>query len=156
MNRSRMFRRALLGALIIASFAWIAAIQAGDLNPAAISYKLPDKIKWNENKQAGSANVVLAGDPAKPGMYVVLTRWHSNHMSRPHFHPNDRFITVISGTWWVGTGTKFDPASTVPLPPGTTVTHFGKQVHYDGAKDGDVTLVIVGEGPATSTPAEVK
>jgi hypothetical protein len=42
------------------------------------------------------------------------------------------------------------------MPPGSFVTHFGKQVHYDGAKDGDVVLEIVGEGPATSTPAEVK
>jgi hypothetical protein len=55
-------------------------------------------------------------------------------MSRPHFHPNDRFITVLKGTWWVGTGAKFDPDNTVPMPAGTFVTHFGKQVHYDGAR----------------------
>jgi len=83
-------------------------------------------------------------------------KWHAHHMSHPHFHPNDRFITVISGTWWVGTGTKFDPDSTKPLPPGSFARHFGKEVHYDGAKDEDVVLEIVGEGPATSTPAEVK
>jgi len=34
--------------------------------------------------------------------------------------------------------------------------HFGKQIHYDGAKDGDTVLEIVGEGPATATPAEQK
>jgi len=34
--------------------------------------------------------------------------------------------------------------------------HFGKQVDYDGAKDGDTVLKIVGEGPATATPAEQK
>ena len=68
--------------------------------------------------------------------HVVLTKWLPGNMSHPHFHPNDRFITVIKGTWWVGTGTKFDPDSTVPMPAGTFVTHFGKQVHYDGAKAG--------------------
>jgi hypothetical protein len=72
--------------------------------------------------------------------------------ARPHFHPNDRFITVLKGTWWVGTGTKFDPDSTKPMPAGTFVTHFGKQVHYDGAKDEEAVLLIVGEGPATITP----
>ena len=128
---------------------------APDLNPAAISYKLPDQISW-VHAPNGSDSSVLAGDPSKPGMYIVLTRWTAHHMSHPHFHPNDRYITVVSGTWWVGTGTKYDPDSTVPLPPGSVVTHFGKQVHYDGAKDGDVTLVIAGEGPATQTPAEVK
>ena len=59
-------------------------------------------------------------------------------MSRPHWHPNDRFITVIKGTWWVGTGEPFDPDTTIPVPAGSYVTHFGKEIHYDGAKDGEV------------------
>ena len=92
----------------------------------------------------------------KPGLYIVLTKWSPGNMSRPHFHPNDRFITVISGTWWVGTGSTYDPASTTPIPAGSFVTHFAKQIHYDGAKDGEVLLQIVGMGPATSTPAEKK
>ena len=87
---------------------------------------------------------------------MVLTKWSPGHMSRPHFHPNDRFITVLKGTWWVGTGTKFDPDSTKAMTAGTFVTHFGKQVHYDGAKDEEAVLLVVGEGPATSTPAEDK
>jgi gentisate 1,2-dioxygenase len=99
---------------------------------------------------------IMVGDPSKPGLYVVLTKWLPGNMSHPHFHPNDRFITVIKGTWWVGTGTKFDPESTVPMPAGTFVTHFGKQVHYDGAKDEEAVLLIVGEGPATATAAEEK
>ena len=42
------------------------------------------------------------------------------------------------------------------MPAGTFVTHFGKQIHYDGAKDADVILEIVGMGPATATEAETK
>ena len=95
-------------------------------------------------------------DPSKPGIYVVMVKWLPGGMSRPHFHPNDRFITVLKGTWWVATGTKFNPDSAVPMPAGTFVTHFGKQVHYDGAKDEETVLLITGEGPATSTPAEEK
>jgi len=148
-------RRRWLAGLLIAGFVSLASVKATDLNPAALIYKSPNQIPWVDSP-AGSSQAVLRGDPEKPGPYIVLTKWHAGHMSRPHFHPNDRFITVISGTWWVGTGTKYDPNSTVPMPPGSFVTHFGKQVHYDGAKDGDVVLEIVGEGPATSTPAEVK
>jgi hypothetical protein len=58
--------------------------------------------------------------------------------------------------WWVGSGPKFDPANTTPMPAGSFVTHFGKQVHWDGAKDEDAVLLIMGEGPATSTAAEEK
>ncbi len=140
--------RLLLGALASATIA--SSALAGDLNPAAVQFTLPDKIAW-KSTGAGSEQAIMAGDPSKPGIYVVLTKWLPNNMSRPHFHPNDRFITVLKGTWWMGTGTTFDPAGTTPVPAGSFVTHFGKQVHYDGAKDGEVVLLITGEGPATST-----
>jgi len=138
-----------------AIFVGLGFMQAADLNHAAISITPPDGIKWTTSP-SGSSLAILAGDPEKPGLYVVLTKWSPHHMSRPHFHPNDRYVTVISGTWWVGTGSKYDPDSTVPLKPGTFVTHYGKQIHYDGAKDGECVLEIVGMGPATSTPAETK
>jgi hypothetical protein len=146
---------ARLVALPIAAMIAFAAADAAELNPAAVTYKLPDQIKWTDSGR-GAASAVLVGDPDKPGLYVQLVKWSPHHMSHPHFHPNDRFITVISGTWWVGTGTKFDPDSTVPMPAGSFVIHTGKQVHFDGAKDVEAVLEIVGEGPATATPAEEK
>ncbi len=146
-------RRYWLVAFALAAVVSLGFAKATDLNPAAIAYRLPDQIKWTD-EPIGSKHAVLLGDPNKPGLYVILVKWTAHHMSHPHFHPNDRFITVLSGTWWVGTGNKFDPDSTVALPAGTFVTHFGKQVHYDGAKDEDAVLEIVGEGPATATPAE--
>jgi quercetin dioxygenase-like cupin family protein len=131
--------------------------RATELNAAAVTFKLPDQIPWSAPSSAGAQNAVLAGDPTKEGLYVQMVKWLAgHHFSHPHFHPHDRFITVIKGTWWVGTGTKYDPDATVPMPAGTFVTHYGQQVHFDGAKDEDAVLVIVGEGPATSTPAEVK
>ncbi|HEV2199607.1 MAG TPA: cupin domain-containing protein [Bryobacteraceae bacterium] len=155
-----MFRtwpvRCLLQLTIAAvCFMWIGAVSAADLNPAAIFITPPNDIKWVEGN-GGAANAILAGDPSKPGLYVELTKWHPGHMSRPHFHQYDRYIYVISGTWWVGTGTKYDPDSTKPVPPGSFVTHYAKQIHYDGSKQGDTVLEIVGMGPATSIPAEVK
>ncbi|WP_097991027.1 cupin domain-containing protein [Methyloterricola oryzae] len=129
--------------------------KAAELDPKAISIKLPEQIKWVANP-GGSESAVLVGDPAKPGLYVVLNKWKAHHNSKPHSHPNDRFITVISGTWWVGTGSDYKPDEFKPVPAGSFVTHFGKEVHYDGAKEGDVILQIVGIGPATSTPAIVR
>ena len=142
-------------AIATVCFMWIGAVSAADLNPAAIFITPPKDIKWVEGA-GGAANAILAGDPAKPGLYVELTKWHGGHMSHPHFHQNDRFIYVISGTWWVGTGTKYDPDSTKPVQAGSFVVHYAKQIHYDGSKEGDTILEIVGMGPATSTPAEVK
>ena len=134
------------------------ASRAVELNPAAISIKLPDQIPWSPVDARGAQNAVLAGDPSKPGWYVVMTKWtKGNHFSHPHFHPHDRFITVLKGTWYVGTGNTWDPAgATVALPAGSFVTHVGKEVHWDGAKDEDAVLLIVGEGPATATEVEEK
>ena len=41
------------------------------------------------------------------------------------------------------------------MPAGSFVTHFGRGVHYDGAKAEPAVIMIMGEGPGTSTPAEV-
>jgi hypothetical protein len=120
-------------------------------DPSHVVFLAPDKMKWEG--EGGQRHVNLVGDPAKPGLYVRLAEWLPGNMSRPHWHPNDRAITVIKGTWWVGTGDKFEPESTVPIPVGSYVTHFGKEIHYDGAKDGEVWLLMSGEGPEAGGPA---
>jgi hypothetical protein len=139
--------------VIAASLAGTLSIScAAELNPAALVYKLPDQIPWGPVNAAGAQTAVVVGDPTKPGFYMVYTKWtKGNHFSHPHFHPNDRYIAVLQGTWWVGTGPKFDPANATAMPSGSFVTHFGKQVHWDGAKDEDAVLLIMGEGPATAT-----
>jgi quercetin dioxygenase-like cupin family protein len=127
---------------------------AADLNPKAISVQLPAEIKWNKGR--GSESAVLVGDPSKPGLYVVLQKWLPHNNSRPHKHPNDRFIQVLSGTWWVQTGAKYDPAGFKPVPAGSFVVHTANEIHYDGAKDEPCTLLISGMGPDTNTPSEEK
>jgi hypothetical protein len=154
MHSHSIASRALLAIAAVTVFAGVFSLKASPPDPKVLAFTLPDKIPWTGNDAAKTA--ILAGDPSKPGIYVELTKWLPHHMSRPHFHPNDRYIYVISGTWWVGTGPKYDPDSTTPMPAGTYVTHFAKEIHYDGAKDEEVTLEIVGMGPATSTPAETK
>jgi quercetin dioxygenase-like cupin family protein len=125
------------------------------LDPKAISIRLPAEIEWKDSA-IGAETATLTGDESKPGLYVILVKWKAHHNSRPHFHPNDRFITVLSGTWWVNTGRKYDPDGMKPVPAGSVVTHYKNEVHYDGAKDADVILEIVGMGPATAVPAETR
>ena len=129
---------------------------AVELDPKAIAIRQADELKWRDPTGALTVNqVVLFGDPTKPGFYMVMNRFKPDTFSRPHFHPNDRFITVIKGTWHVGTGNKWDKEATIAVKAGGAVTHFGQQVHYDGAKDEEVIVLITGEGPATNTPVEI-
>lgn len=147
----KLWVNALLGIAACAAL----TLSAAEPDPKVLSYKMPDDIEW-QRTASGVMQKVLYGDPSKPGLYVLLAKWEKGKMSRPHMHPNVRYITVVSGTWWIGTGTKFDPDSTKPMPAGSFVTHYANQPHYDGAKDEDAVIQIVGMGPATSTSAEAK
>jgi len=121
-------------------------------DPSVLAYTLPDKLEWKGDPRVGPLSINLWGDPGKPGPYAVLVKWPAHKMSEPHIHPFARYVVVVSGTWWVGTGKTFDPAATTPLPAGTVVTHFANAPHYDGAKDEPCIIEIVGEGPATTIP----
>ena len=116
----------------------------------------PDKIKWVRNAAGTQETAILFGDPTKAEPYVMRLRWLPGNMSRPHFHPNDRFFLVVEGTWWVGAGEKYDPESTVPATAGSYVLHKAGAIHYDGAKKEPVVIQVWGMGPNTSTPAEKK
>jgi hypothetical protein len=71
-------------------------------------------------------------------------------MSRPHYHTQDRHLVVLKGTWWTGTGTEFTPDKTIPLKPGSYMKHPARAAHFDGAKDEEVILQVIGIGPFES------
>ena len=91
----------------------------------------PDDLKWDNGPSMQS--IVVAGDPTKPGIYVIRNRFPPGQMSRPHFHNQDRFVTVIKGTWWTASGPDADT------------------FEYDGAKEEEVIVQIIGMGPVTTT-----
>ncbi len=104
--------------------------------------------------RAGVTQVVIAGDPTKPGIYVVRNTFAPGRGSRPHFHDQDRYVTVLKGTWWVVLGPDADvynPDKMVPMKPGSFIKHPAGGHHYDGAKDEEVVVEIIGMGPVTTT-----
>ena len=120
---------------------------AAELNPLSVEFKTPQEIKWVRNAAGTNEQAILFGDPTKPGPYVVRIKWLPGNFSKPHFHNEDRFFVVISGTWWVGTGKAFDKEQTVPVPGGSYVIHKGGQVHFDGAKNEGAIIQVTGIGP---------
>jgi hypothetical protein len=99
----------------------------------------------------------IYGDPNKPGLYVIRNRFMPGQGSRPHYHNQDRYVTVIKGTWWVALGPDGDtytPDKMTPMKPGSFVFHPAYGHHYDGAKDEEVIVQIMGMGPVTTTNLE--
>jgi quercetin dioxygenase-like cupin family protein len=122
----------------------------------ARDFRMPDQIEWKGRPGTPNQTATVFGDPSKPGMYVQLLKRGPNDWSRPHSHPQDRYLTVLKGTMLIGTGAKFDPKNTVALGPGSIIKDFANQVHYDGSGPDGLTLEIIGMGPSGMTPAEAK
>jgi quercetin dioxygenase-like cupin family protein len=102
----------------------------------------------------GRNSVVIAGDPSKPGIYVVRNRFAPGSGSKPHFHSQDRFITVIKGTWYVALGPDADvynPDKMMAMKAGSFIKHPAGGHHYDGAKEEEAIVQIMGMGPVTTT-----
>jgi hypothetical protein len=113
----------------------------------ARDFKVPDQVDWKSRPGSASQTAVLFGDPSKPGLYVQLLKRGPDDWSQPHAHPNDRYITVLKGTFLIGTGAKFDRDTTVALGPGSIVRDIAHQMHYDGTGPEGATIEIIGMGP---------
>jgi len=100
--------------------------------------------------------VTVFGDPAKPGLYAIRRRFMPGEMSRPHYHDQDRLVTVIKGTWYTGEGDVFDPAKTTAIKTGGFMLHPAGMHHFDGAKDQEVIVQIIGVGPVQTVNTEKK
>jgi quercetin dioxygenase-like cupin family protein len=114
------------------------------------------EVKWVQSALApGLATAVIMGNPNDSGKpYVIRARFSPGTFSPPHFHPETRYIVVLKGTWWVGSGPKWDKDATTPVPAGSFVVHHPNKIHYDGAKNEEVIVQISGIGPGTSTPVD--
>jgi quercetin dioxygenase-like cupin family protein len=111
----------------------------------------PGEEEYKNPFGVGVMVATLQGDPSKPGIYVIRIKWPKNTMSRPHSHPEDRHVVVISGTWYTGTGDQFDPTKAVPLRSGGYMMHPAGKVHWDGTRDEEAVIQIMGYGPSGNT-----
>jgi quercetin dioxygenase-like cupin family protein len=112
-----------------------------------------DKLTWRptEGNTLGVETAVVEGDPSKPGYYLTINHFPKGVMSRPHFHPDERYVIVLRGTWHTDEGQVFRPTQTLPLKPGDFMRHPKDGPHYDGALDEDTWVAISGYGPTKAT-----
>ena len=146
---------AALGAVVIA----LLTAQVLDLRaqqPPAQRPPLVDKTHLRmQPEDAPQGTFTLFGDQNAAGMYIIRNRFGPGMTSRPHFHDQDRYVTVIKGTWWTAEGDVFQPEKMIPIKQGGFMFHPAGLHHYDGAKDEEVIVQIMGMGPVKTTQTEV-
>ena len=127
-----------------------------ETDSAAFVRMTPEDVRWHAVPDSpGVQMATISGEPSGRGIYVVRVRFPPHVMDRPHWHPHDRYVTVLKGTWYTGTGPTFDPHKAVALKPGSYMFHPARALHWDGSNDNEEVVVqIFGVGPAETTPAD--
>ena len=113
-----------------------------------------DDIEWDENLNEVQRRVIY-GDPDTEGLYIMRVRFWPGGSSLPHYHTQDRFVTVIEGTWHAGTDASHDMENTTEIPPGGFMIHPAGAVHYDGSRGGPVVVEIRGMGPVVTEYVDI-
>ena len=124
------------------------------LTPA--EYKFPP----SGNPGTGSSGfadirtVVLKGNPDQAGVYTIMLRVPPHTRIAAHSHRDDRVATVISGTWRLGYGDRFDEAKLKTLPPGSFYTEPPGWNHFAATGNEPVIVQITGYGPSSTDYVE--
>jgi quercetin dioxygenase-like cupin family protein len=110
----------------------------------------PDKIEWQDGPASlppGARYAVLEGDPSVKGEYFALRlSFPDGYEVPPHWHPVPERVTVISGTFHLGTGDRFDEEDMEALAAGSFFTMPAKMRHF-AAAEGETVLQLNSIGP---------
>ena len=93
----------------------------------------PAQLKWSPGPEvlpAGTEIAVLHGNPQESGLYAIRLKFPANFRIPPHWHTLDENITVISGTFYLGMGEKFDQSKGTKLPAGGFASIPAKTGHF--------------------------
>ncbi len=106
-------------------------------------------IKWGDPPPVfptGAKMAVLQGDPDKAGMYTIRLKAPDGYRVAAHWHPADEHLTVISGTFNLGTGDTLDEAKTTAMSAGAFGSMPAKMHHFAWCK-GETEVQVSGMGP---------
>ena len=109
----------------------------------------PEAVKWVTGPAAyapGSQMAVISGDPSKDGFYVVRLKFPAGFRIAPHTHPNEENVTVLSGSFNIGTGDKFDQSKATAVKAGGYSRVMKGMSHYAWFTE-ETVLQLHGQGP---------
>jgi hypothetical protein len=116
---------------------------------AQYSMYTPSDIKWSDAPPPMSSDVkiaILEGDPSKEGQFTIRLRLPSGFTIAPHWHPEVEHVTVISGSFILNFGDKFDKTGGTKLPAGSMSIMQPKTAHFAWC-DEPTEIQLHGIGP---------
>jgi pimeloyl-ACP methyl ester carboxylesterase/uncharacterized RmlC-like cupin family protein len=136
-----------------------AAASPGDegeerLTPAEFKFPAHGNPGTGSSGVSGIETIVLKGNPKEKGVYTIMLRVPPHTQIAAHSHRDDRIATVVSGTWRIGYGDRFDESKLKALPPGSFYTEPPDKNHFAATGDDPVIVQITGFGPSSTTYVE--
>src|ERR1041385_2533025 len=137
---------------ILAAAAVVFAAEQSTSTSSATEHRAvkPSDIKWGyaaPGLPAGAKMAVLTGDPGQPGPFTVRLKAPAGYKVMPHTHPTAERLTVISGSFKIGMGEKFDEASMQEMGPGGHGVMPANMAHYAKGAGKESIVQIDSEGP---------
>ncbi len=121
----------------------------GELPAGAVALT-PSQLTWKPGRVPGIENAALLGSSKAEGPYIERVRFPPNFVIQAHTHPDQRSYTILSGTWYIGYGEKFDETKLQALPPGSFYVEPDGVHHFVATKDEPVVLQLGGIGPTAT------
>lgn len=139
---------ALIAALALSTSARTTASADAMAAQQAPTIVMAGAVKWVPVAgMKGAQYGVLWGDPTKVGsQYAARYKLQAGFKFPAHSHPMWEEVTVLSGTFMVGLGDKFDASKLTALPAGSYVA-IPPQVNHYGQAKGETILEVHGLGP---------
>jgi quercetin dioxygenase-like cupin family protein len=95
----------------------------------------------------GAQLAVLEGDPtASTGDFTIRLKMPDGYKIPAHWHPHRENVTVISGTFKVGMGDKFDESKMASFPAGS-FAYLDPDMHHYAMASGEVVVQVHGKSP---------
>ena len=105
-------------------------------------------MKWQEvpSLPKGAMVAVIEGPMDQAVPFTARFKVPANYKIPPHWHPAIERVTVLSGTFHMGLGDKFDKAKTTALGPGGMMIIQPKTNHFVSTETESV-VQLHGTGP---------
>jgi mannose-6-phosphate isomerase-like protein (cupin superfamily) len=134
---------------------FVHAVAEEPSNPAAAVLKshimlTPPDLKWEDCTgplPPGAKCTTIEGNRSAPNvLFTYRVKMPDSYKIAPHFHPADEHLTVISGTFNMGMGDKFDMKASKPMTAGSFMVMPKGHAHFAWTK-GETILQVHAIGP---------
>jgi quercetin dioxygenase-like cupin family protein len=109
----------------------------------------PGDVEWRDGPgsfEPGAQFSVLEGSPGETGLFNMRIRMPDGFRIAPHRHPGVERVTVLSGTFRLGTGEVLDPGATQALRAGSYFSLPPGMAHF-AITEGETVIQLTSIGP---------